>query len=84
MGEYEDWIDEMCIPTIMADEEPQGENPNMPPVPPPDHIPIFSEKPIKPLTGGPPRRGKPKPPAEPVVVGGEAAEAIHRAISMKR
>ena len=73
-----------CIPTIIADEPGDPNITNDPP--PPRHIDIFSEAPIKPLIGGPPRRGKPKPPAPPIERAGSAEQtaAVHRAMDLAR
>jgi hypothetical protein len=56
-----------------------------PPALPPDPVPIFSEKPFKRLQGGPPPRGKPKPPVEMIMAGSaEETAAVHRAMDLAR
>jgi len=80
-----------CIPIIPPGQD--GEDPDLPKQD--DDQPMgvgieniregYFEKYIKLVDmGGPPPRGKPKPPPmEPTTIGGEAAETIHRAISIR-
>jgi hypothetical protein len=79
MDPNEEWLKAMydaikCIPGIVADEDEAQ---------PPQPVDIFSDKPIKRFQGGPPPRGKPKDAATSEPIGGEAAIAIHHAISKR-
>jgi hypothetical protein len=72
-----------CIPILTEEEkDPAAHDGGDFPAQKREYVDVFSEKPFKRIGGGPPPRGKPKPPVAAPAAPAGSTEAIHRAISV--